>query len=1301
MKSGAEKSSTTTSPAATQEGKQPFFTKVGEGCFFAPVTATAAPAVQMKMEVSKPGDRSEQEAEDMAARVMRMPAPASPAQEEKLQRQGDDKLQKSALPEEKIQKAASPEEKIQKVAGPEEKIQKAAVPDEKIQKAASSEEMIKKAASSEDKIQKTALPEEKIRKAGKAGDKVQRQGSEAAPAVSREMQSAIRDKAIGGQPLPSEVRNYMEPRFAADFSKVRVHNDSESAGLSDQLRARAFTYQNHIFFSKDQYKPGTDDGKTLLAHELSHTLQQSSAVRKAGASAGEKRDEVISKAPKKAVAAKPAVLSSEVVDLSTGVFNPSEKVKEEIAAQKYKGLDVRVIVKGVTGEGLVKIKVDPKKNYDSIGKHGSMPLLSPWTQELGGMYLNFRVVNSEIKKGFASFKEGGGDPNDWLETIRKNSALLGGVGLKIQNLPRPINKFEGGRWTLGVSKPLKVEVAGVFDAELNIAVENADKPKIDATAEINVKGIVKGQLKIDNSKEKLAGQVSLAVEYKSFSGTAIIKYNPDGTVDIGGKASYNADRLSGQVEFIATDLETANRFAKDAIAAAGGKENVQEAPPPGPVPAPKTNQKKRALAATGQLEFHLTTWFAGTVFVVVDGNGHITVIGKIAPPGEIELFKQKDWDKEIIEFEAKAYYGIPVVGNLNLFANISLHAIAKLGPAKLYKIEILGTYSTDPEIQKFIQISGSINVSAYGGLRLRAEGGAGVEIASHDLKFGIGLQADVGVAAYAEARPTIGYRDPGVFYISGTLDIVAQPMLGLGGDFFIKLETPWWSPLSDDKWTWPLFSKEWPLGDPIGISAAVKEYELGSKKVPEIELKKPEFDPAKMMTKMVDDDLPNKSGKKGDGQGSFKEDGTVPKHEVPPKKPEPKKADAKGAKKGAQPKGGKSGTPDPKAAKEQQSGKIFQAASKPLAALKGKGPFGRAELNQELGKIKAQVSGINFTVQAKGDKWLVAPKAGGRTGKGIELKGKPQEMDGALDGAVDSAAAALNWSFAKMTFTEADGQRHTLFFEGGDNPRLIIQSDPKAAKAFLDWYLSKKRKTFKKKHDATIKDIRTHIDKAQSLANSIADLKKKGVAWKAKQQELLQVNVELSAALSKLLGDDRAIADAIEKYKLEGMTGTYGSIPKPPGDDFTADHQPQAAILTALAKFRFFSKDGTLQERAEGRAAKGYAINLHKTRHMAGATYGTKGKDTKDSFLRRVKPAVKDKPAEEQRSAVIALVKADLSRDVEVMKSVVDTKYNKPIWEDVMDAADNDKAGQLLVSDIRNRIKNGQDQIEHQDLELD
>jgi hypothetical protein len=900
--------------------------------------------MQAKMEVNKPGDKFEQEADQTASKVARMPTPSG-----KVQRQPEEKVQKKE--EEKIMKAAAPEEKVQKAPAPEEKLQK---------------------------------KEEEARE-----DKVQRKGSDGAPAVSSDTQSAIRDKS-GGQPLSDDVRGHMEPRFNADFGNVRVHSDPESASLNHRLGARAFTYQNQIFFSRDQYQPGTSDGRQLLAHELTHTLQQGHAVQRARETPhvvqSDRSSPAIQQATAPAPAGAPAETSSEAVDLSTNVFNPSQKVKDEIEAHGSKGLDVRVMVKGLTAEGRVKIRADRAKNYDSIGK-GSMPLLNAWTQQLGGMHVNFNISNSEIKNGYAAFKPGAGDANDWLEALRKNAGALGGLGLQVNNLPTPVNKFDNGKLALGVTN-LKVQVGGYLDALFNLSIENMSKPKIDATADVDIKGIVKGQLKLDNNTGTLTGQLSLAIDYKSFSGAAIVKYNADGCIDVDGKGGYNADRLSGEIHFVATDIDAANSFAKDAIAAAGGKENVQSAGPPAPVPAPKPGKKKRALAATGQLGFNLTQWFAGTVNVVVDGKGAVTVIGKIAPPAEIKLFGQKDWDKEIVSFEAKAYYGLPVVGNLNLFANISLHALASLGPAKIYNIEILGTYSTDPDVQKSIQISGSINISAYGGLRLRAEGGAGVEILSHDLKFGVGLQADAGVKAYADARPTVGYRDPGEFYISGTLELVAQPMLGLGGDFFIALETPWWSPLSDDRWTWPLFSKEWPMGDPIGISASVKDYVLGSGAVPEIELKKPEFDPSKFMTNMVDRTLPDKSGGPGAGQGAFKEDGSVPKPVVPPKKPEPKPVGAKPGKKGSQPKAGKSANPDAAAAKDQAATKILQSAAKPMAALKSKGALNRAGLDHELAAIKAQVGGIDFGVQLKGEKWVVTPKAGGRPGKGVEVGAK-------------------------------------------------------------------------------------------------------------------------------------------------------------------------------------------------------------------------------------------------------------------------------------------------------------------------
>jgi hypothetical protein len=127
---------------------------------------------------------------------------------------------------------------------------------------------------------------------------------------------------------------------------------------------------------------------------------------------------------------------------------------------------------------------------------------------------------------------------------------------------------------------------------------------------------------------------------------------------------------------------------------------------------------------------------------------------------------------------------------------------------------------------------------------------------------------------------------------------------------------------------WPLFSKEWPLTDPIGLNAVVKDYELGSGKVPEVEFKKPEFDPSKFMTNMVDSKLPDKSGGKSKGQGTFKEDGSVPKPDVAPKKPAPTQKGEKPTKKGSPPPLGKSAAPNPKAEKAKDSMKLLAIGDK-------------------------------------------------------------------------------------------------------------------------------------------------------------------------------------------------------------------------------------------------------------------------------------------------------------------------------------------------------------------------------------
>ena len=95
-----------------------------------------------------------------------------------------------------------------------------------------------------------------------------------ANAVSSVVDSGIRDARGSGEPMSNHLRSYFEPRFGMDFGGVRLHSDSRSASLATAVAARAFTIGNDIFFAAGQYQPGTSEGRHLLAHELTHTIQQ-------------------------------------------------------------------------------------------------------------------------------------------------------------------------------------------------------------------------------------------------------------------------------------------------------------------------------------------------------------------------------------------------------------------------------------------------------------------------------------------------------------------------------------------------------------------------------------------------------------------------------------------------------------------------------------------------------------------------------------------------------------------------------------------------------------------------------------------------------------------------------------------------------------------------------------------------------------------------------------------------------------------------------------------------------------------
>jgi hypothetical protein len=114
---------------------------------------------------------------------------------------------------------------------------------------------------------------------GKGGFKIDRKEETGANAASLDQSAAQASvqgaqERSGGAPLEGGVRNQMEGAFGADFGGVRVHTDGPAAQAAGDINARAFTAGQDIFFGEGEFNPQGDAGKELLAHELTHVVQQ-------------------------------------------------------------------------------------------------------------------------------------------------------------------------------------------------------------------------------------------------------------------------------------------------------------------------------------------------------------------------------------------------------------------------------------------------------------------------------------------------------------------------------------------------------------------------------------------------------------------------------------------------------------------------------------------------------------------------------------------------------------------------------------------------------------------------------------------------------------------------------------------------------------------------------------------------------------------------------------------------------------------------------------------------------------------
>jgi len=110
-------------------------------------------------------------------------------------------------------------------------------------------------------------------------DELQAKGDPVSP--PKDFEQNLQGSKGGGQALPTSTQSRMEQGFGANFQDVRVHTGTNAVQMSQSIGAQAFTHGKDIYFNEGKYQPGTSQGDHLIAHELTHTVQQSGVQRKA------------------------------------------------------------------------------------------------------------------------------------------------------------------------------------------------------------------------------------------------------------------------------------------------------------------------------------------------------------------------------------------------------------------------------------------------------------------------------------------------------------------------------------------------------------------------------------------------------------------------------------------------------------------------------------------------------------------------------------------------------------------------------------------------------------------------------------------------------------------------------------------------------------------------------------------------------------------------------------------------------------------------------------------------------------
>lgn len=349
-------------PETPEKKETPFFTRSPQK-----VQAKEDAFFQPKLAVGQPGDKFEREADTVADKVVNKQASNDTA----LQRKEISSVQAKGMPEAEKEK----EMPVQKMGDPLKKEE-----EKPVQK---KDDPLKK--EEEKPIQKKEEMEKREEKGAEVPVMTKRESNSGQQADGHTGLEQRLQKRGGGHTMSPQLAAEMSHAIGADFNGVRIHTGEEATQMNRDLGAQAFTHGNDIYFNSGKYDPSSTNGKRLLAHELTHVVQQGAApaaAEKASASAANAapgvQRETSTPLPEDAVVnpkSKVATFRSGDFDV---VVKPDKRAKKGAKSVKANGAvtygNISASIKPVVVKGkVVSVIIKRKLSIQTVYGHGADP----------------------------------------------------------------------------------------------------------------------------------------------------------------------------------------------------------------------------------------------------------------------------------------------------------------------------------------------------------------------------------------------------------------------------------------------------------------------------------------------------------------------------------------------------------------------------------------------------------------------------------------------------------------------------------------------------------------------------------------------------------------------------------------------------------------------------------------------------------------------------------------------------------------------------------------------------------------